>query len=601
MPRADRVTAATSAGIRAEIVLLALLGVKASHSVLAGPADNVALCCPRGEAGSLDPRAGAIAVIPAARRRRIEALAIAIIASCLFTSCSKSTQSPPGGGHASTRVLLRAVAAEPDSLDPQKAASVEAHTILRDLCEGLITLDRDGLPQPGAAQAWQLSEDGRTYTFSLRQHLRWDDGRPLVAEDFVNGLRRLADPQTASPYAQFDARIKNAAAVFAGTAPASALTVEAIDDHTVRIELETPEPYLPALLAHPSMCPARRDEETAGTVKRARVPHGNAAYRVQDWVPGAYVLLTRNPYYWSSGAKLQNVKYVFTSDAQTEFNLFRAGLLHITSTIPRSQLPLLRSDFAAALHVAPLLATYYYGFNLRRAPLGTNPALRKALSLAIDRDRLTKDVLQGLELPAQAWVPSGVAGYGPQASPESLWPIAQREAEAKRLLRAAGYGTTNVLRVVLSYNSGEIHRRLAVAIASMWHDVLGVETKLESVEFKTLLDDITRGDVEIFRSNWTGDFNDPMSFLNVFASDSGVNQVGYRNPAYDELLHKGFLSRDAASRRSTLESAERMLLADAVVIPLYFQVSKHLVAPKVRGWSENSLDIVYSKDLDLSP
>jgi len=227
--------------------------------------------------------------------------------------------------------------------------------------------------------------------------------------------------------------------------------------------------------------------------------------------------------------------------------------------------------------------------------------VRRALSMVIDRERLANSVLRVGELPAYGWVPPGTLGYGPQSFDYANTPIAERIAEAQKLLAAAGYTREKPLTFELRYNNGEVHTKVAVAVASMWKEALGVDARLAGVEFKSLMQDVDRRDVDIYRLSWVGDYNDPYTFLQYLKSDFGINLPHYRSGAYDALLAQASRQTDAAKRRELLEAAERTALADHPLIPLYFYVNKHLVKPEVHGWYDNVMNVLYSQDLELVP
>jgi oligopeptide transport system substrate-binding protein len=498
---------------------------------------------------------------------------------------------------------VRGAGNEPDSLDPQKARSVEAQAILRDLCEGLTVLDKSAGVAPGVATDWTVSADGKTYTFNLRPQARWSNGDRVVAADFVAALRRLVDPASASPYAQVIDAVANAGEIVAGKKPPDALGVSAPDDSTVVVELTSPAAYLPNLLAHPSACPVHRPTLAAHPDELAKpgVMVSNGAFVLNQWVQGSHILIVRNPYYWNAAAtRLDAVKYLLISDENAELMRYRAGELQVTYQVPRGQFDWIRANLAGQLHIAPQLDTYYYGFNLNRGPFKDNPGLRRALSLVIDRDRLVRSVLRVGELPAYGWVPPGVSNYTSQSVDYRDTPMVDRIAEARRLYAQAGYSAAKPLRFELRYNAGEVHNKVALAVASMWKEALGVEVRLTAVEFKSLLQDIDSGDVEVFRSSWMGDYNDAFTFAQYFKSTFGINLPHYRSAEYDSLITSAAAEVDPAKRRDLLQNAERVMLRDHPVIPLYFYVNKHLVKPEVQGWYDNVMDVVYSKDLALA-
>jgi oligopeptide transport system substrate-binding protein len=272
----------------------------------------------------------------------------------------------------------------------------------------------------------------------------------------------------------------------------------------------------------------------------------------------------------------------------------------MTVVVPRGQFDWIRENLAAELHVAPQMSTYYYGFNLDR-PKFRDARLRRALSMAIDRERLANSVLRVGELPAYSWVPPGVHDYQAQTFDYANLPMDQRIAEARQLLAAAGYTRDRPLDFELRYNNGEVHTKCAVAVASMWKEALGVQARLAGVEFKSMMQDIDRRDVDMYRLSWVGDYNDPFTFLQYMQSGFGINLMHYASREYDALLDQAAKQVDLARRRALLEQAERTALADHPLIPLYFYVNKHLVKPQVRGWYDNVMNIYYSQDFELAP
>jgi oligopeptide transport system substrate-binding protein len=497
--------------------------------------------------------------------------------------------------------LRRGNGPDPDSLDPHKARAMESMVVLRDLFEGLTRLDHAAAPIPGQAMSWSASADGLVYTFKLRPNLHWSNGDPLVAADFVAGLRRLVDPRTASQYAQVVDVIRNAPDIIAGNKPVAELGVAAPDADTVVITLGTPAPYLPGLLAHPSTAPLHHPslEKLGERFTRPGEQVSNGAFVLKEWLQGSYIRAARNTYYWNDAAnRIDAVKYLQIADENAELRAYRSGEMHFTAVVPRGQFGWIEQNLAQELHVSPQLTIYYYGFNLDRA-LFKNPGVRKALSMVIDRERLASSVLRVGELPAYGWVPPGVFNYSAQSADYATTPIAARIATARQLLADAGYTAANPLRFELRYNTGEVHAKVAVAVASMWKEALGVEAQLTAVEFKTLFQDVDRRDVDVFRFSWVGDYNDPYTFLQYLKSDFGINLPHYKSAPYDALLAQASQQTDLTRRRELLEQAERTMLADQPLIPIYFYVNKHLVKPEVQGWYDNVMNVMYSQDLSL--
>jgi len=501
------------------------------------------------------------------------------------------------------RVLRRGIGAEPESLDPDSARSEAALSVLRDLFEGLTEIGADGAPVLAAADRCTVSADGTLYTFHLRKAARWSNGAPLVAADFVAAWRLLVDPRTGAQYSGLLAAVKNAAAIAAGAAPPATLGVYARGAATLVVELTQPTPYFLAVLAHPAtfpIYPPALAAYGARFVKPGRMV-SNGAFELVAWEFGSHLLARRNPYYWNAAAThLQRVEYYTSGDPAAELRAYRAGDLDVTATIPPDASAWIDAHMPGQLHVAPELAVYYLGFNLARAPLRDDPKLRRALSMVIDRRRLVQAVTGGGERPAYTFVPIGVDGYTPPVPAYAHWPMQRRIERARQLLREAGVAAAP-LRLELRYNTGELHDRIALAVATMWKQALGIETTLHAEEFKVLLHDIDSGSTQVFRASWVGDYNDAYSFLQVLQTGFGINLTRYSNPLYDRLLQRAGAAPEATQRAALLARAERVMLRDQPLVPLYFYVAKHLVSPKVRGWRDNVMDVVYDKNLSKAP
>lgn len=524
-------------------------------------------------------------------------LACAACAALLLAGCGET-----GSPALEPNVLHRGLGAEPESLDPHRSRSMEAGDVQRDLGEGLTGYSADGVLEPRAAQGWEISADGRTYTFRLREEARWSNGEPVTAGDFVYSFRRLVDPATAAFYSQSVIDIVNARAIVAGELPPEALGVSAPGEFTLVIELEDAVPYFLALLTHPSVFPAHRGSVEGGeTYARPGNFVTNGAYRLVAWELGSYLELTRNEHYWDNeNTAIDRVRWYVTPEPQVELNRYRAGELDITDSVPAEMFARIRERRPDELKVSPYLAVYYYGLNLTRPPFEDEPLLREALSMAIDREVLAERIIGRGEQPAYSWVPPGVENYEAPRLPYADLSPGDRHAAAKNLYEQAGYGADNPARVEIRYNTSEIHQRIALAVQSMWREVLGVEATLVNEEFQVLLANMQAMEVtEVFRSSWTGDYNDAHAFLQVLKSGAPSNMTGYASEEYDSLLQRAAGQTDPGLRRLYLEEAERVLLADHAVIPLYFYVSKHLVSPRVGHWRDNVLDYHYSQHLNL--
>jgi oligopeptide transport system substrate-binding protein len=532
---------------------------------------------------------------------RFERWAAATAATLLLAACGGGTSGPTVkiGGESGTelaesQVLHLGNGAEIQTLDPHRNQEVPGSNVLRDLFEGLINEAPNGDYEPGAAESWTVSEDGKVYTFKLRRDGRWSNGEPVTATDFVYGLRRCADPKTLSTYAFILSPIKNADEVTAGKRPPEELGVRALDDYTLEIELANPTAYFIGLLAHSTTYPLHRAsvERHGDQFTRPGNLVGNGAFMLADWVVQSHIKIVRNPYYWDNAQnRLEEVWFYPTEDQSAELQRYRAGELDQTYWIPTAQLAWIRENLPDELVIAPYLGSYYYGFNTTRPPFKDNLALRRALSLAVNRDVIAKQVLGAGQVPAYGWVPPGINHYTSQQMPEAAWTQEQREAEAKKLYAEAGYSADKPLRTEIIYNTQDDHRRIAVAIASMWKQVLGVETAITQQEWKVFID--TRNqkrDTQVYRQGWIGDYNDAFTFAELLRSTAGQNDTGYNNPEYDRLVTAAQSELDVGKRAELLQAAERTLLADMPILPLYYYVSTRMLKPWVRGFHPNVMD-----------
>jgi len=502
-------------------------------------------------------------------------------------------------------VLHRGLGAEPESLDTHKARTNQAGDVQRDLGEGLTGYGADGKLELAAAERVELSEDGLQYTFWLRPDGKWSNGDKVTAQDFVFGFRRLVNPATAAFYAQQSlGDVVNATEIIAGERPVDDLAVAAINDLQLQITLNNPVPYFLALLTHPSTFPMHRPSVELHGDAHARPGNlvSNGAYKLQEWAVGSYIEIVRNEYYRNNNqTAIDRVRHHITPEDSVELNRYRAGELDITFSVPSEAFEQMRKERPNELRVSPYLAVYYYGFNLTKPPFKDNPKLRQALSMAIDRETLTEKVTGRGEAPAYGWVPPGTNNYEPRQFLYATLSKDERHTKARELYREAGFSEDNPFSVEIRYNTADGHRRVALAVQSMWREVLGVESTLINEEAQVLLQNIRMRDVtQVFRLSWTGDYNDAHTFLSVMESDNPSNLTGFSNDEYDGLMDKAAVQADPEVRQVYLEEAEKLLLSEHPLLPLYFYVNKNMVNPRVRGWGDNVLNYHYSQYLSLS-
>jgi oligopeptide transport system substrate-binding protein len=489
------------------------------------------------------------------------------------------------------QTLQRGNGPEPSTLDAHRCPEVACGNILRDLYEGLVAEDAAGHLIPGTAERWDVSDDGRTWTFHLRPDLRWSNGASLDARQIVASFRRAFAPMTAAPFAVHFGAIENVEAVQAGKLSPERIGVSAPDARTVVFRLVR-SADLPRLLllpvGYPVYLPALAKFDAQHTRPGNLV--GNGAYRLREWTPQANLLLERNEYF-REPAPIANVRYQVTEDAASELQRFAAGDLQLTETVPPQPLKNLRARFGEQLRISPYLGSMWIGLNLDQPPLKNNLALRQALSLALDRDKLTRYITGLGETPAWTIVPPGVADYPPVAVRAAALTQPQREALARRLYARAGYSNQRPVEIELRYNTSTPLRRLNLAVAAMWRDVLGARVRLRNEEWKVFVGNRKQRVItQAFRGGWIADIDDARNFLANFESASATNWSGVDDPAFDALLRAADAAPTLAQRNQKLREAEARLLNLQAVIPIYYYTSKHLLRPEVTGFESNPLD-----------
>jgi oligopeptide transport system substrate-binding protein len=492
------------------------------------------------------------------------------------------------------QVLYRGNGEEPQALDPHLADGVPDAHILRDLYEGLTTEAPDGTIVPGAATRWNISRDGKQYTFYMQRDAKWSNGDPLTAQDFVFSLRRSADPQTASNAANMLLPILNAREVISGKKPPSELGVSLLDENTLQITLVDPTPYFLGLLTHSIAYPVHRPslEELGDRAFRDEKLISNGAYVLKSWNLRSHIELVKNPLFREAELTIMDkVFYMPIEDLSSEVKQFRAGEIDWTYEVPNNQFKWLQKNYADELVVSPWLGSYYFGINLTKEPFKENPGLRRALVLAVDREVLTEKVTQFGEEPSFALIPPGIGDYEPAIPEYAEWSQEQRNSEALRLYEQSGYSAENPLSVEIRYNTSENHKKIALAVASMWKQVLGVNATLVNEEWKVFLQNREQKFItQVFRVGWISDYNDPYSFLELFRSDHGRNDSGYSNTSFDALLEQIAQERIPPRRNRMMFEAERILLEDNPIIPVYTYVTKRLVNQHIKGWENNVMD-----------
>ena len=497
-----------------------------------------------------------------------------------------------------TQVFRKNNGTEPGTLDPHRAEGVPASNVLRDLFEGLVMEDPSGAYISGAAESWSLSEDAKTYVFKMRENGKWSNGDVVTAEDFVYGLRRSVDPATLSNYSSMLYPIKNARDIVLGKRSSETLGVRANGPTTLIIELEEPTPYFLSLLTHSTTYATHRPsvEKFGARFTRPGNLVGNGAFKLEEWRVQSHIKLVRNTEYWDNkNTTLEEVYYYPIDDVNSSFKRYRAQELDFTETVLAEQLPWIRQCLPGDLKISPYFGSYYYGFNNTQPPFKNKPKLRTALSMAVDRSVITDIILGAGQIPAYSLVPP-VKTFKAVPANWAEWTTEQKNQEAQRLYSEAGFSKEKPLEVEILYNTSDNHKRIALAIAAMWKQTLGVKTTLRNQEWKVFLETrrLKQG-TQVYRAGWIGDYDDPYTFSQLLHSENEMNHPGYSSEEYDELINLAATKNAGESRLDVLRQAEKAMLEDMPIIPIYFYVSQHLIKPRVSGLEGNLMDHHYSK------
>ncbi len=494
----------------------------------------------------------------------------------------------PGSRHTAplpTDTLVRLSEDDAKTIDPQKLSDVSSSRVSIDMFEGLTRFNGAGKAEPGIAQRWTSSADGLIWTFYLKPGVRFSDGTPIDAQVFADGFARLYATATAAPTKELFDGIQH---------------VTAKGPKVVEVQLRQPDPALPDLLAQRAMValPMHRIRSLGDgwTAERPLVTSG--AYRLREWQLNDHMLLEPNPHWHEGAPPVPHVRWLPVPDKLTALRRFETGQADTTADFPPTRVDQLRRELGASVHVMPLLASYYYVFNTRHPPFN-DPRIRQALSMTIDREWIANRLIRTGTTPAWGLVPPGIAS--PTLRPKwADWPMAKRQALARQLLMQAGYDHDRPLRFTLRFNSDRDHRRVATAIAAMWAP-LGVQLSLFNTEAGLHFAAMRRGDFEMARAGWVADMPTPENLLGVHRSTAkGLNYSGYDSPAFDAALSRAQGTADPAARAQLMRVAEEQLLADSPIMPIYFYAGRSLVAPRVRGWQDNALNIHPSRTLSIA-
>ncbi len=488
--------------------------------------------------------------------------------------------------HAADRYLNIHCGSEPETIDPGLADGNVEHRVIVSLFDGLTTYNpKTMIAVPALAEHWTVSPDGKVYTFTLRKNATWSNGTPITAQDFVYAWQRVLNPKTAAKFAHHLFILKNAEGYNTGkiTDPTQ-LGVKAKDPATLVVTLEHPAPYFLYLTSHYPYFPVPRDVVKKFGVNWTRPENivVSGPFMLKEWVPQKGITMAKNPRYWDAAAvKAPGITFVPVEDSDTALKMFDGGQLDTVWNVPTLKTPELRKR--ADYRSGPLLASYYIWINTA-LPQFKDPRVRRALALAIDRNLLTDKFLHGIHTPISTYVPPNIPGYTP---PKGL---DYNPAEAKKLLAEAGVDPAS-MQVEILYNTQDMHKTVAEVVQQMWKQNLGINATLHNEEWKSYLKDLHQVNFVLARGAWGGDYPDATTFLDNLTSSSPQNNSNWKSPKYDALIDQAHHEPDVAKRAKLLQDAEAVILTEVPLIPLFQQNKDYIIAPALKGYYPNSLDV----------
>lgn len=502
-------------------------------------------------------------------------------------SCSKSEK------HDKTFRFV--IVSEPPTLDWSLATENVSADILANIMEGLVIFNHDLKPQPAMAEKWEISEDGKRYTFHLRENIKWSDGKPVTANDFYYSWQRLLEPKTAAEYAYFLFDVKGAQEFNSGKLKDfSQVGIKALDDRTFQVDLTRPASYFINVPTFWVTFPLRKDiVEKYGT---KWTDPGNIVtagpFLLSDWKHDSKLLLTRNPNYYGTPAKSERIEALIINEDVTAISLFETDKVQLIRRIPPLELQRFKNKPEYINY--PYLRGYYYGFNIQKPPFD-NLKVRKAFGHAIDRAQIVS-ILKGGQIPATSWVPMGMFGFEPNIG------LPYDPAKAKQLLAEAGYpGGKGLPPITLQFDSRDDNKLVAEKIQSLWRENLGVEVKMENSEWKVYLKLLQNDTPQVWRLGWGADYPDPNNFLNLFTSYSGNNNTHWKNKEYDSLIEQGAAEFDLEKRKDIYKNAQKLLTeTDVPIIPLFDEAQNILLKSYIKGFQPNAMNILILKNVEFN-
>ena len=534
--------------------------------------------------------------------KKINILSITLI---FLIGCSENI-SPVDSG-LEQQIYHHGNGSEPQGIDPHIVTGVPEHHILISLCEGLTipnpnSKGSDGYI-PGTAESWSISDDGKEYIFKLNKNAKWSNGDPVTADDFVWSWKRILTASLGSQYPDMLYYLVGAYEYHNGQIDNfDKVGVKALDTHTLKVNLKNPTPFFIGLLSHYSTWPVHKEtvlkhgdiDDRNGEWTRPGNFVCNGPFQLKTWELNNKIVVEKNPHYYdASMVRLNEIHYYPVSNVMTEDRMFRAGQLHLTSSMPTQKCPIYIEEKNPNLKIDPYMGTYFYRINTENETL-SDVRVRKALAYSIDRQLLVDKVTQCGQIPAYSFTPPGSNGYQPSTE------IPYDPVLAKQLLAEAGYSSDNPFpKLEILFNTNEGHRKVALAIQQMWQNELGIEVELVNQDWKVYLSREMVGDFQISRAGWIGDYEDPNTFLDLMRPNRGNNKTGWENMEFDALVEEANTINDQEKRYELLNEAEKILIDNMPIIPLYTYVRVYQLSPDVKGFNPHILDHHHPKFIYL--
>ncbi|OAB43153.1 peptide ABC transporter substrate-binding protein [Paenibacillus antarcticus] len=548
------------------------------------------------------------------KKRLLSMLALILIVSTVLAACGSNNNKEDGASNgagkpaeAKEQVLHINMSAEPPTFDPGQAQDSQANTALKLMYEGLVRVDDAGKEVPAAAESWEISPDGLQYKFNLRKDAVWSNGDPVTANDFVFAWQRVLDPTTvpAAPYAYQLGYIKNAIAYNSKeVTDFSKVGIKATDEYTLEVTLENPTPYFLGLTSFYTFYPVHASvKNNAAWATDYKSMITNGAFNLSNWTTGQKLEFTKNDKYWDkTNIKLSKIEASLVASGASELSSYKSGQLDFAGApngeIPSDSIPTMEKQLPKEFSKKGTAGTYYYEFNVTAKPFD-NAKIRKAFSMAISRQDIVDKVTLGGQIPAYGFVAPGIKGIKDEFRTENKDDFFTENVEEAKKLLAEGMaeeGYTTLPEVTLIYNSSESHKKIALAVADMWKNNLGVEVKTENLEWGVFLETRQNLNYQIARAGWSADYDDPMNFMDLWKTDSGNNDSGFSNKEYDQLIKDSLVSQDNNVRMEKMAAAEKILIQDEqVLMPLYYYSNVYLTKENVKGISVN-----YNGAIDFS-